>query len=108
MNIKTLFPIIVTTFLLPSFIYCQTIEKIKFDSKDSTDGYYLAIQPQSKNAKGVVVLLTSFMSPESLLPETKLHNVAYANEILTIVASTKQKLYADSSAINRLMLILKD
>jgi hypothetical protein len=107
MNIKTLFPIIVT-FFLPSFIYCQTIEKIIFDSKDSTDGYYLAIQPQSKNIKGVVVLLTSFIPPESLLPETKLHNVAHVNDILTIVASTKQKLYADSSAIKRLILILKD
>lgn len=108
MNIKTLFLIIATVFLLPSFIYCQKIEKVIFDSKDSTDGYYLAIQPQSKNLKGIIVLLTSFKSPESLLPETKLHNVASVNDILTIVASTKQKLYADSSAIKRIIVILKD
>ena len=48
------------------------------------------------------------MSPESLLPETKLHNVAYANDILTLIASSKQKLYADISAINRISVLLKD
>src|SRR5688500_5781688 len=108
MKIKTRLPIIATLVFLPSFIYCQSIEKIIVDSKDSTDGYYLAIPPQSKNIKGVVVLLTSFMPPENLLPETKLHNVAYVNDILTIVASTKQKLYADSAAVNRINSILKD
>ena len=108
MSIKKLFPIIAAVFLLPSFIYCQNIEKVIFDPKDSTDGYYLAIQPQSKNIKGVVVLFTSFLPPESLLPETKLHNVASANDILTIVASAKQKLYADSAAIQRITAILKD
>ena len=42
------------------------------------------------------------------MPETKLHNTASANDILTIVASAKQKLYADSAAINRITVILKD
>lgn len=107
MNIKKLFPIIASVFLQHSFVYCQTIEKITFDSTDSTNGYYLAVQPQAKDVKGVIVLLTSFLSPESLLPETKLHNVASANHILTIVASTKQKLYADSSAVKRVTAILK-
>ncbi len=108
MHIKTLFLILATIFFMPSFVYCQNIDKVTFDIKDTIDGYYLAIQPQSKNVKGVVVLLTSFMSPASLLPETKLHNVAYANDILTIVASAKQKLYGDSFAIKRIMIILKD
>ena len=108
MNIKKILPFIKTLFFLPSFVYSQNIEKVTFDSKDSTTGYYLAIQPQSKNIKGTVVLLTSFLPPESLLPETKLHNVASANDILTIVASAKQKLYADSAAIKRITTILKD
>ena len=108
MNVKTLFPIIKVVFLLPSFIFCQNIEKIIFDSKDSTAGYYLAIQPQSKKIKGTLVLFTSFLPPEGLLPETKLHNVASANDILTIVVSAKQKLYADSAAIKRITMILKD
>jgi hypothetical protein len=87
---------------------CQNIEKVSFDTADSTSGYYLAIRPQSKEIKGVLVLLSSFMQPENLLPETKLHNVAYANDLLTIVAFMKGKLYADSSAIRRLNIIFKD
>lgn len=86
----------------------QNIEKVSFDTKDSTAGYYLAIRPQSKEIKGVVVLLTSFMTAEGLLPETKLHNVAYTNDLLTIVAYMKQKLYADSAAIQRINAMLKD
>jgi hypothetical protein len=108
MNFKSFIPIVSAVLFLPSFVNCQAIEKITFDTKDSTDGYYLAIRPQSKNIKAVVVLLTSFLPPEGLLPETKLHNVAYVNDILTIVASAKQKLYADSITINRINLLLKE
>ncbi len=108
MNSKTFPLIILILILLPFYSFCQDIEKIVFDVKDSTDGHYLAIQPRSKNSKGVVVLLTSFLPPENVLSETKLHNVAYANDILTIVVSTRQKLYADSSVVNRLQAILKD
>ncbi len=108
MNFKAFFLTIITAIFLPFLSYCQNIEKITFDVKDTTDGYYLAIQPLSKNIKGVVVLLTSFIPPEGLLPETKLHNVAYVNDILIIVTSTKQKLYADSSAINRINRVLND
>lgn len=86
----------------------QLIERISFYKADNTDGYYLAIVPQSKQVKGVVVLLTSFMSPGDLLTETKLHSVAYTNDLLFVVAPMKQKLYADSFAINRISAVLKD
>lgn len=94
------------TFLSTSGL-SQIIEKVVFDSKDTIDGYYLAIRPQSNNIKGVVVLFNSFSSPERMLPETKLHNVAYANDLLTIAVSMKQKLYADTVTIERLNVILK-
>jgi hypothetical protein len=80
----------------------QIIERIAFDQEDSTDGYYLAIAPESKNIKGVVILLTSFSSPASLLTETKLHSVAFTNDLLFVVAPMKGKLYADSLAIQRI------
>jgi hypothetical protein len=86
---------------------CQNIEKVAFDSKDSTDGYYLAIRPRSNNIKGTFVLFNSFSTPDHMLPETKLHNVAYANDLLTIFVSMKQKLYADTSTTERLNTILK-
>ncbi len=86
----------------------QSIDKVSFDKDDSTEGYYLAIAPQSKQSKGVIVLLTSFLPPDILLTETKLHGVTYTNELLLVVVSMKQKLYADDFAINRINAVLKD
>lgn len=99
---------VTAAFLLPLFLHAQDIERIHFDAADSTNGYYLAVQPQSKKIQGVLVLLTSFLPPESLLPETKLHNVACVNDLLTIALSCKQKLYADSAATARLTAVLTD
>jgi len=93
---------------LPTWCFAQEIEKIKFDKEDSTEGYYLAIRPQSKNIKGLVILLTSFLPPEILLTETKLHSVAYSNDLLTVVAPMKRKLYADQFAVNRINTIIND
>src|SRR3954466_15709946 len=102
-----LYTLIIFFFLILPFVsMSQSIERVIFDTNDSTDGYYLAIAPQSKEIKGVLVLLTSFLPPESLLPETKLHNVAFVNDILTIVAPMKQKLYADSFAVSRINTLL--
>src|SRR3954454_11258776 len=92
----------------PSLARAQNNDRISFDVKDSTNGYYLAVQPKSKQIKGVVVLLTSFTAPEDLLPETKLHNVAFNNDLLTVYAPMKQKLYADSFAVQRVNTILSD
>lgn len=108
MKVKASLAFFTVVVSLPFFSYCQNIEKIIFDTKDTTNGHYLVVEPLSKQSKGVLVILTSFLPPESLLPETKLHSVAYTNDILTIVASTKQKLYADSTTVNRIEHILKD
>jgi hypothetical protein len=89
-------------------LLAQDIEKVRYDAMDSTGSYYLAIRPQSNEIKGVLILLTSFLPPESILPETKLHNVAYANDLLTVVAFMNGKLYADSTAVRRINLIVKD
>lgn len=74
---------------LPQQSTGQAIERIAFDKEDSTAGYYLAITPESKKIKGVVILLTSFVSPASLLTETKLHSVAFTNDLLMVVAPMK-------------------
>jgi len=57
-----------------SIAFCQNSEKVVFNTKDTSSGYYLATRPQTENIKGVVILLTSFLSPEKLLPETRLHS----------------------------------
>ena len=73
--------------ILCSGLFGQNNEKVVFNKQDSANDYYLAIKPLSENIKGVQVLLSSFMSPEYILSESKLQNVAYGNDLLTIVAS---------------------
>ena len=102
---------ILTAFIIsvPVIVNCQYIEKVTFDNKDSTGGYYLAIRPRSEIIKGTLVLLSSFYGLDGIVSETKLHNVAYAygNDMLTIFASMKEKLYADTTAVDRINAILK-
>jgi hypothetical protein len=106
MQFRSLIIRIVIFLCLPHASFCQNSERVVFDKTDSTTGYYLAIAPAIKDSKGVIVLLTSFAAPESLLPETKLHNVAYANDLLTIVVPMKQKIYADNSSVDRINTVL--
>lgn len=108
MSIRLLSLIIFLFFCFPLLCASQNSEKAFFDKSDTATGYYLAIQPKSKQIKGVLVLLSSFLSPEDLLSETKLHNVAYNNDLLTVFAPTRQKLYADSSAVNSINNIFND
>jgi hypothetical protein len=105
---RSLINLVVLAFFLPAVVKSQQIEKVIFNAKDSSSGYYLAIRPQSKDIKGVLILARSFSPPESMLPETKLHNVASANNMLTVMASMDQKMYADTIAVNRLNAIIRD
>jgi hypothetical protein len=105
---RTLLSLIVIAIAFPSLLSAQNSDRFYFDASDSTNGYYLAVQPRSKQIKGVIVLLTSFAAPEDLLSETKLHNVAFNNDLLTVFAPMKQKLYADSFAVKRINSILTD
>jgi len=93
-------------FFIPRTTLCQFSEKIVFNSKDSANDYYLAVRPLSGNIHGVQVLLTSFNPPEFVLSESKLPNIAYGNDILTIIASLNQSFCADSSSVDRINQIL--
>ena len=100
-----LFPIFLSFITETSF--SQFSEKIIFSSQDSTNDYYLAVRPLSGNIQGVQVLLTSFNPPEFVLVESKLQNIAYGNNILTIIASLNESFCADSSSVNRINQILQ-
>src|SRR5450755_3031059 len=107
MTFRLFFVCLSFIFTLPPSANCQKTEKIIFNNNDSSNDYYLAIPPLSGNTQGVQILLTSFMSPESVLSESKLQNVAYGNDLLTIIASMGPGLSADSTAVDRLNTILK-
>jgi hypothetical protein len=87
----------------------QSIEKIVIDKNDDVSGYYLAVKPQTEKIDAVLVLLPGFgQNAESIFPETKLHNVGYLNNILTIGFATGTKLYADKETQDKLTIVLKD
>ncbi len=87
----------------------QTLTRVVFDSSDVNNGYYLAVVPQSDSITGVLVLLAGFgQRPEDTPPETKLHNVAYSNGVLTIFYAAGNKLYADSVVRAQLSRVLRD
>ena len=110
MKIQLFAIFIAFVFIAPITADCQYIEKVTFDNKDSTGGYYLAVHPRSENIKGTLVLLSNFYGLDGIISETKLHNVAYAygNDVLTIFASMKEKLYADTTTVDRINTILKN
>jgi len=87
----------------------QNYEKIVVNKNDTVSGYYLSVKPQINTIKGVLVLLDGFGGQaENIFSESKLSNVAYVNDILTVAVAMGNKIYADSSVISKLNLILKD
>ena len=101
-----IFGLIAFMFLSPFAGFGQSIEKRLFNPADPGD-YYLAIRPQGK-IRAVLVMLNIYQPAEAIPPETKLHNVAYANGLLTVYASLPHSLAADSPAIGRINAVIKD
>lgn len=95
--------------LIPLMGYGQNYKKIIFNKEDSASDYYLAIPPSHpKDIKAVVVLFCSFKNPEDLLPETSIQNVAFTNNILTVIANLGTKLYLDAATIDRMNAIVEN
>ncbi len=87
---------------------CQNYEKIILDQNQPRTGYYLAVKPAGP-IDGVLVLLPGFgESPENVFPETKLHNTAYSNNILTVIIPFGDKIYADGPTISNINRALED
>lgn len=104
---KYQFILILAFIIFPILTFAQQFEKVVFDKNDSSN-YYLAIKPKSGVIKGVLVLFPGFgADAESIFPETKLQNVAYANDILTIGFNNGRKIGVDDTVSNKINLVLK-
>ena len=94
-------------FLVPFLLAGQSIEKVKFSEKETSD-YYLALRPASREIRGVIVLLPGFgEAPEAIFPESKIYNVAYGNQLMVVSIGEGQKLCADENVIDKLDRALK-
>jgi len=96
-------------FLLTAAAYTQTAKKVVLDPANAHGGNYLTVEPKSQNIQGVLVLVAGFGEPaENIFTETKLHHVAYKNNILTVGFGAGPKLYADSLVRAQLTAVFKD
>ncbi|MCB9252198.1 MAG: hypothetical protein H6605_06995 [Flavobacteriales bacterium] len=87
----------------------QTLKRIDLDTSDFFSGHYHVVEPQSDNIEGVLVLIAGFgQRAEDTPPETKMHNVSYVNNILTIFFAAGNKLYADSMTQAKISTVLID
>ncbi len=88
--------------LFASHVAGQNYEKVIY--RDSTnEEYFLVVPPKSDEVIGALILLPGFgQAAESIFPESKIHNVAYANGILTIAIAGGRKLYLDDAVTEKL------
>lgn len=97
------------------FVFCQTslliaqdFEKIIINAQDSLGGYYLSLKPWNE-IQGVLVLFpTSGHPPETIFEESKLQNIAWSNNLLTVAVSAGKSFYADTESLENINSILKD
>jgi len=91
---------LLTIFFLSSLTgaYAQNYEKVWFDKTDSVYGYYTVIKPAGPRIQGAVVLFDGYGGDaSSLLMETKIHNVASGNELLTVCIPTGLRIFLDDA-----------
>jgi pimeloyl-ACP methyl ester carboxylesterase len=89
--------------LFSSRAFCQFGQKVWLDQSDSVYGYYVTIPPSSGRVQAVLILLDGYGgNADGFLSETKIHNVAWANDILTVCVPTGLRLFADQSMITLL------
>jgi len=89
--------------------YAQNYEKVWFDKTDSVYGYYTVIRPTSQRIQGAVVLFDGYGGDAStFLAETKIHNVASANELLTVCIPTGLRMFLDDAHFEIIRRILDE
>ncbi len=84
-------------------LHAQHPQKIVFNTKDTSYGFYSVIEPQSKKSDLLLVLLDGYGgNAVDFLNETKIDEVAFANNILTVCLPTGMRIYADTAIVNLL------
>jgi hypothetical protein len=106
---KKILLLLISLLLIIVFVPGQVIEKKWFEKNDSVYGYYSVIKPKSQRIQAALILLDGYGgNSEDFLPETKIPNVAFVNDILTVCVPTGFRLYADKSIIDLLNRIMQE
>jgi len=87
----------------------QNYEKVWFDKTDSVLGYYTVIKPVGPRIQGAIVLFDGYGGDAvSFLAETKIHNVASVNDLMTICIPVGNHLFLDDEHMRIIMRILNE
>jgi len=101
--------IIVCLSFYSSFLRAQNYEKVWFDRSDSTYGYYTVVKPAGPRIQGAVILFDGYGGDASgLYAETKIHNVAHVNDLLTVSIPAGKRLFLDDAHMKIIQKILDE
>jgi len=85
------------------------VEKIVIDESDSHYGSYLLVKPKTDIIKGTLVLFPGFgQNPGNIFLDSKLHEFAYKNDLLTIGFAGKDRKTAGSFMQSKINNIIED
>ncbi|WP_346318036.1 hypothetical protein [Chitinophaga sp. YIM B06452] len=83
-------PLLILTCLFPAALFAQKLETVYLDKKDSTSNMYIAVIPEAKPVKALMILLDGFgTAPEDVRQQTELPRYAAQQGILTIIPLLK-------------------
>ncbi len=100
---------LMTIALFSNLSYSQSVKKVVLNENEFFSGSYLVVEPESDTIEGALILIAGFgQRAEDTFPETKLQNVAYVNNILTVSFAAGNKLYADSITRANLTAVIQD
>lgn len=99
--------VLICCLALPAF--SQQFEPVVVDSTASSTGYYIALRPASGKIQGVMVLMPGFNDPpEAVFAASKLQNIAWTNDILTIAVGGGPNLILSDELQQKLSAVLRD
>ena len=102
---KLLTLVLLTT--IATGLFGQVIKVI--EPKDTSVDDYFVVEPKGKIKGAMVLLPGGNLEPESIFPETKLHNVAYLHNILVVALSYgKTTIYLNDSVLHNINSVLID
>ena len=92
---------------ITSTVFGQVIKEIEI--KDPTVNNYFVVEPKSEIKGAMILLPGASLAPESIFPETKLHNVAYLHNILVVALDYgKNNIYLTDNDLHKIDVVLTD
>jgi len=88
-------------------VWGQIIKEI--EARDTSVNNYFVVEPKGEIKGAMILLPGGSYEPESIFPETKLHNVAYLHNILVVALDYgKNNIYLTDNALYKINSVLLD